>query len=118
MKGAVVQFPGSNCDQDALRAARMLGDAAYVWHKESELPPDASQLSYQIGARLPLPPEERQAVLSDTTTAERLARLNRLLRRELALLQRTRSIAVSPAVLISTMFVLAIAHGNHLTNMK
>jgi uncharacterized protein len=64
-----------------------------------ELPPDANQLSYQIGARLPLPPEERQALLSDATTADRLARLARLLRRETALLRRTRSIAVSPAVL-------------------
>jgi Lon protease-like protein len=65
----------------------------------SELPPDPTQLSYQIGARLPLPPAERQAVLTDATTAERLARLTRLLRREIALLQRTRTIAVSPAVL-------------------
>lgn len=65
----------------------------------AELPPDANQLSYQIGARLPLPPEERQALLTDTTTAERLERLTRLLRRETALLRRTRSIAVSPAVL-------------------
>jgi Lon protease-like protein len=64
-----------------------------------ELPEDANQLAYQIGARLPLPPEERQAVLRDATTAERIARLSRLLRREIALLQRTRSIAVSPAVL-------------------
>lgn len=64
-----------------------------------ELPPDANQLSYQIGARLPLPPDERQALLSDATTAERLARLARLLRRETALLRNTRSIAVSPAVL-------------------
>lgn len=64
----------------------------------SELPHDANQLSYQIGARLPLPPHERQDVLADATTAHRLVRLNRLLRRELALLQRTRTIAVSPAI--------------------
>ncbi|WP_375475135.1 LON peptidase substrate-binding domain-containing protein [uncultured Jatrophihabitans sp.] len=64
-----------------------------------ELPDDANQLSYQIAARLPLPPSERQALLADDTTAERLARLARLLRRELALLRGTRSIAVSPAVL-------------------
>ena len=64
-----------------------------------ELPTDANQLSYQIGARLPLLPVERQAVLRDATTADRLVRLIRLLRRELALLQRTRTIAVSPAVL-------------------
>jgi len=30
---AVVRFPGSNCDADALRAAQTVGaDARYVWH--------------------------------------------------------------------------------------
>jgi Lon protease-like protein len=65
----------------------------------TELPDDANQLSYQLAARLPLPPAERQALLADEFTAERLARIARLLRREIALLQGTRSIAVSPAVL-------------------
>jgi hypothetical protein len=65
----------------------------------AELPADATQLSYQIAARLPLPPAERQALLGLPTTAERLVALARLLRREIALLQGTRSIAVSPAVL-------------------
>jgi uncharacterized protein len=69
----------------------------------SELPADASQLSYQIAARLPLPPAERQELLADTSAAARLGRAGRLLRREIALLRGTRSIAVSPAVLrIST----------------
>jgi uncharacterized protein len=65
----------------------------------TELPNDANQLSYQISARLPLPPAERQALLADELTADRLARVTRLLRREIALLQGTRSIAVSPSVL-------------------
>ncbi|MDT4902507.1 MAG: uncharacterized protein QOF92_2646 [Pseudonocardiales bacterium] len=65
----------------------------------AELPNDANQLSYHLAARLPLPPAERQALLVDGTTAERLNRVARLLRREIALLQRTRSIAVSPTVL-------------------
>jgi Lon protease-like protein len=65
----------------------------------AELPTDANQLSYQIAARLPLPPDERQALLAEPTTQLRLARLIRLLRREIALLKCTRSIAVSPAVL-------------------
>ena len=65
----------------------------------SELPRDANLLAYQLAARLPLPPEEKQSLLSDDTTSERLVRLARLLRREIALLQWTRSIAVSPAVL-------------------
>jgi hypothetical protein len=64
-----------------------------------ELPRDANHLSYQVAARLPLQPGDRQELLADDTTAERLDRLARLLRREIALLQRTRSIAVSPAVL-------------------
>ena len=65
----------------------------------SELPDDANSLSYQIAARLPLPPGERQELLVLDTTAERLRRLAALLRREIALLRDTRSIAVSPAVL-------------------
>jgi Lon protease-like protein len=77
-----------------LRLLRLAGRAT-----GSELPADANELSYQIGARLPLPPAERQLILADPTTAERLSRLCRLLRREIALLQRTRSIAVSPTAL-------------------
>jgi phosphoribosylformylglycinamidine synthase len=35
---AVVRFPGSNCDADALRAARNAGaDAYYVWHRDRDL---------------------------------------------------------------------------------
>jgi phosphoribosylformylglycinamidine synthase subunit PurQ / glutaminase len=35
---AVIVFPGSNCDADALAAAREAGcDAYYVWHRETEL---------------------------------------------------------------------------------
>ena len=65
----------------------------------AELPDDANQLSYHLAARLPLPPAERQALLTDETTAQRLEHVSGLLRREIALLQRTRSIAVSPTVL-------------------
>lgn len=35
---AVVRFPGSNCDADALRAAQRAGaDAYYVWHRDLSL---------------------------------------------------------------------------------
>lgn len=35
---AVVRFPGSNCDLDAVRAARAAGAHAYlVWHQDTEL---------------------------------------------------------------------------------
>ncbi len=38
MKVAVVRFPGSNCDADALHAARAAGhDADFVWHRSADL---------------------------------------------------------------------------------
>ena len=38
MNFAVLQFPASNCDQDAVHAVRHLGHSArLVWHKESSL---------------------------------------------------------------------------------
>ncbi|MFO1476677.1 MAG: phosphoribosylformylglycinamidine synthase subunit PurQ [Verrucomicrobiota bacterium] len=38
MNFVVLQFPASNCDQDAIHAARLLGHSArYVWHKETSL---------------------------------------------------------------------------------
>ena len=38
MNFVVLQFPASNCDQDAVHAARLLGHSArLVWHKESSL---------------------------------------------------------------------------------
>ncbi|MBI0446322.1 phosphoribosylformylglycinamidine synthase subunit PurQ [Deinococcus sp. DB0503] len=40
MRTAVIQFPGSNCDTDALHAARLTldPDAGFVWHTETALP--------------------------------------------------------------------------------
>lgn len=38
MRVAVLQFPGSNCDEDTLRAARAAGTDAYaVWHRDTHL---------------------------------------------------------------------------------
>ena len=38
MNFVVVQFPASNCDQDAVHAVRLLGHSArLLWHKESSL---------------------------------------------------------------------------------
>jgi phosphoribosylformylglycinamidine synthase len=38
VKVAVVRFPGSNCDDDALRAAELVGcEAAFVWHRDTSL---------------------------------------------------------------------------------
>jgi phosphoribosylformylglycinamidine synthase len=40
MNIAVLQFPASNCDQDAVHAMRLLGHSAeLVWHKERSLGP-------------------------------------------------------------------------------
>ena len=60
---------------------------------------DSGLLSSQLATRLPLPPADRQALLEEPTDAARLVRAVRLLRRELALLEATRAIAVSPVVL-------------------
>jgi len=41
MRFAVVQFPGSNCDQDCVHALRGLGqEARLVWHEETRIDPD------------------------------------------------------------------------------
>ena len=41
MRFAVVQFPGSNCDQDCVHALCVLGqEARLVWHQESRIDPD------------------------------------------------------------------------------
>ncbi len=38
MNFAVLQFPASNCDQDAIHALKLLGhNARYVWHKDRSL---------------------------------------------------------------------------------
>lgn len=39
MRWAILQFPGSNCDQDVLHALNVVlkQDAYYVWHKETDL---------------------------------------------------------------------------------
>lgn len=35
---AVLRFPGSNCDEDTLRAAQRVGtEAYYVWHRDTDL---------------------------------------------------------------------------------
>jgi phosphoribosylformylglycinamidine synthase I len=39
MKAAVISFPGSNCDQDAVHALQEAGyDVSSVWHASSDLP--------------------------------------------------------------------------------
>ena len=40
MRVTILQFPGSNCDDDAMHViTKVLGEeASFVWHKESRLP--------------------------------------------------------------------------------
>jgi Lon protease-like protein len=60
---------------------------------------DAILLSYQLATEAPLSQRDHQDLLEDETAAARLLHVQRVLRRELVLLRKTRSIAVSPAVL-------------------
>jgi Lon protease-like protein len=66
---------------------------------DTDEPADSGQLSYQLAARLPLALADRQDLLEQPDTADRLGELVRLLRREIALLRTTHSIAVAPGVL-------------------
>jgi Lon protease-like protein len=66
---------------------------------DSEAPGDDTQLSWRLAAQLPLTGADRQDLLEQPDTAARLARIATLLRREIALLRATGSIAVAPGVL-------------------
>src|SRR5712675_872203 len=49
MNFSVLQFPASNCDQDAVHAARLLGHSArLVWHKDTTLG-DADCVIFPVG---------------------------------------------------------------------
>jgi len=65
----------------------------------ADVPTDANQLSYYVAGQLPLATDDRQQLLAAPTAADRLRLAVPLLRRELRLLQGTRSIAVAPSVL-------------------
>jgi Lon protease-like protein len=67
---------------------------------ETEEPPqDPAMLSYHVAGQLPLVPGDRQALLAAPTAADRLRMGIGLLRREIRLVQSTRSIAMAPSVL-------------------
>jgi Lon protease-like protein len=67
--------------------------------RDDELPSDANLLSYHLAGQLPLRAEDRQVLLAEPTAADRLRAEIGLLRRELRLIQSTRSIAIAPSVL-------------------
>jgi Lon protease-like protein len=60
-------------------------------------PDDPVLLSYRVATDLPLPREDAVAALVQPTAADRLALLQRLLRRELTLLRSTRTVALPSA---------------------
>lgn len=62
-------------------------------------PDDDILLSYRLASEAPLPPAERQRLLELDDAATRLLQVRQTMRREVALLRHTRTIAVSPAVL-------------------
>lgn len=64
-----------------------------------DLPQDANLLSYHVAAHLPLALPDRQGLLAQPSAAVRLRRTIPLLRREIRLLQSTRSISVASDVL-------------------
>jgi uncharacterized protein len=64
-----------------------------------DLPHDANRLSYHVAGHLPLSTGDRQDLLDQASTADRLRRAIALLRREIRLLHVTRSISVSHDVL-------------------
>jgi uncharacterized protein len=64
-----------------------------------ELEGEPVRLSYQIAGRLQLPAADRQALLAARTAADRLAAGMRLMRREITLLRRTRTVPVPPQAL-------------------
>jgi len=66
---------------------------------DGELPRDPNLLSYHVAGQLPLAQQDRQDLLAEVSAADRLRRAIPLLRREIGLLQSTRSISVSPSVL-------------------
>ena len=66
---------------------------------QEPLPRDANLMSYHVAGHVPLDPRDRQLLLAEPTAASRLHRTIPLLRREIRLLQSTRSIAIAPSVL-------------------
>jgi len=67
--------------------------------RDADLPHEANLLSYHVAGHLPLASQDRQALLAAPTAADRLTLAVPMLRRELRLLNHTRSVAVAPAVL-------------------
>jgi Lon protease-like protein len=108
LRGAVEWLPESDGELRPAQIAvtrrlcadvRELLEALTGQQRDTELPSDANLLSYHVAASLPLGTEDRQSLLAAPTAAHRLRLAVPLLRRELRLLQGTRSVPVAPTVL-------------------
>jgi Lon protease-like protein len=83
----------------ALEYLRLLGRLTGAAATPDPYPTDPVALSYRIAAEAPLAPADAQSLLAELTAAGRLLRLVRVLRREVVLLRRTRTVAVRPGML-------------------
>ena len=63
--------------------------------RDTDLAEDPLRLSYEIAARVQLPVGQRQRLLAMSSAAERLAACLVMMRREIALIQSTRSVPVA-----------------------
>jgi Lon protease-like protein len=68
------------------------GDLQNVAYSIPDYPADLALLAYRLVAEAPLSRSDQQALLEDPTTGDRLRRLRRLVRHEIALLRRTRTV--------------------------
>lgn len=65
----------------------------------SDFPDDPLQLSYEIAGRLQLTSSDRQDLLVAATAADRLRACLQLMRREITLLQQTKTVPIAPQAL-------------------
>jgi Lon protease-like protein len=92
LKPELLRQVTSAARQHAVALTRLTGR-----RRDDPYPDDPVLLSYRIAVDLPLPRDDAVSLLVQPSAAERLASLRRLLRRELTLLRRTRTVAVPPA---------------------
>lgn len=75
------------------------GDLHNVAYSIPDYPADLALLSYRLVAEAPIGQSDQQTLLEDLTTGERLRRLRRLIRHEIALLRRTGTVPASRELL-------------------
>lgn len=96
------RLSGTLAEAARARCARYVRDLAELAGRDTpeiRFAVDPLALSYQVSRRLRLSTGERQELLEADDAGDRLRLANRLLRREIVLLTRTRTVAVSPGLL-------------------